>query len=281
MRPGQTRSVTADEIERFRADGVVHLTAILDTAMLIALEPAIDEMLVGSTVADLSEMSDQLAGAESVTAAGRGRFRSGVDHWLVDDRFAHFACDGPLPEIVAGLLGSHTVHLYEDSLLVKEPGTVERTAFHTDLSYFQVDGDLICTTWVPFDPAGPENGAVTYVRGSHRWKREFRPNLFVTDDPIPGTEGELIPDITGRHGGELIEVRSVPGDVVVHHARTVHGASANTSTATRRRALSVRYCGDDTVVKFRRGAPRKAFHDDWTGGGSIDHKLCPLVWSDR
>lgn len=281
MRSGQRREVTTEEIERFWAEGVVHLPAILDTSMLTALEPAIDEILTGSTVANLSQMSDQLTGEESDTANARGQFRSGVDHWLVDERFAHFACDGPLPEIVAGLLGSHTIHLYEDSLLVKEPGTIERTAFHTDLSYFQVDGDLICTTWVPFDPAGPENGAVTYVRGSHRWKREFRPNFFVTDDPIPGTEGELIGDIATHHAGELIEVRSVPGDVVVHHARTVHGASANSSTTTRRRALSVRYCGDGTIVKFREGAPRKAFHDSWVEGGGIGHELCPLVWTDH
>jgi len=281
MRPGLTRAVTAREVERFWDDGVVHLPGIIDTEVLADLEPAIEDMLVGTTVADLSEMGDQLAGRAVRGPGAGGRFRSGVDHWLVDDRFARFACDGPLPEIVGTLLRSHTIRLYEDSLLVKEPGTVEPTAFHTDISYFQVDGTQVCTTWVPFDPAGPDNGAVVYVRGSHRWVREFRPNLFVTDEPIPGTDGEVVPDILGGRTHELIEIRSVPGDVVVHHARTLHGAPPNTSAATRRRALSVRYCGDDTVVRFRRGAPRKPFHDSWVEGGPIDHELCPLVWSDR
>lgn len=36
-----------------------------------------------------------------------------------------------------------------------------------------------------------------------------------------------------------------PGGVVVHHYRTLHGAPGNTSVSRRRRAISVRYCGDD------------------------------------
>ena len=49
-----------------------------------------------------------------------------------------------------------------------------------------------------------------------------------------------------------------PGDVVVHHARTLHAAGGNRST-TRRRAISVRYCGDDARVLVRTGAPLKAY----------------------
>ena len=61
--------------------------------------------------------------------------------------------------------------------------------------YFHVDGEQLCTTWCPLDPVGAETGAVRYARGSHRWDAIYRPNLFVSTMPIPGTEGELVPDV--------------------------------------------------------------------------------------
>jgi ectoine hydroxylase-related dioxygenase (phytanoyl-CoA dioxygenase family) len=40
---------------------------------------------------------------------------------------------------------------------------------------------------------------------------------------------------------ELITWSLEPGDVLLHHPRTVHGARGNASEGTRRRALSARY----------------------------------------
>src|SRR5215213_6520010 len=69
-----------------------------------------------------------------------------------------------------------------------------------------------------------------------------------------------------------------PGDITVHHARTIHGADGNASLTQRRRAISVRYCGDDVVYKFKRGAPRKPHHADVSEGDPVDHDQCPVVY---
>ena len=275
--PGQLRAVSGDEVEAFWADGVVALRGILDPDFVASMAEPVERALASEQVADLSDMGDALAasgedvlhdppttGDPQTSGAPRGQFRSGVDHWLVDEDFRRFACDSALPAIVGALLGATRVHLYEDSVLVKEPGTIEATAFHTDLSYFHVDGTQVCTTWVPLDAVSRETGAVSYVRASHRWQRDFRPNLFVSTMTLPGTEGEDMPDIGASpdaHDLVSFEAR-VPGDVVVHHARTVHGAPGNTSTDRRRRAISVRYCGDDARYRMRPGAPRKPHHRD-------------------
>ncbi len=279
------RPVTDDEVADFRRDGVVCLRAIIDVDWLVAMEAPVEAALGSSATADLSAMGDALGAAgapltrdESTAAPGapRGQFRAGTDHWREQDEFRRFACDSPLGAIVAALLGATTVRLYEDSVLVKEPGTADRTAFHQDYAYFHLEGDQVCTVWVPLDPVDAESGAVRYVRGSHRSSARYRPNLFVTTMAIPGTDGDDVPDFSDNH--ELVTFDTEPGDVVVHHARTIHGAYANSSTTRRRRAISVRYAGDDVVYRSKPGAPQKPHHAGIAGGAPLDPEAFPPAW---
>ena len=142
---------------------------------------------------------------------------------------------------------------------MKEPGALERTAWHQDLSYFHVDGEQLCTTWCPLDPVDAETGAVRYARGSHRWDDGLPAEPVREHDADPGNRGRA--GTRRRHArrrAEILTFETEPGDVVVHHARTLHAAGGNRSSSTRRRAISVRYCGDDARVLVRAGAPLKA-----------------------
>lgn len=282
-------TVTAEEIETFERDGVVCLRGVLPLEWTRGMEGPVEEALrMTRTTADLTEMGRAIAAGGGTTLAdpdvatppgGRGRFRSGVDHWRHLPAFRAFACDSPLPALAAALLRSRKVNLYEDSVLVKEPGTAEPTAFHQDLGYFHVEGEQICTFWVPLDPVTAATGAVVYVRGSHRDGRVYKPNLFVSEQPIPGTRGEDVPDVRGRPGDfDLVSFEMQPGDVAVHHARTLHGAPGNRSATARRRAISVRYCGDDARYFLREGAPRKRHQREARDGDVLDSEDCPVVF---
>ena len=177
-------------------------------------------------------------------------------------------------------MNSKKIYLYEDSVLIKEPGTAERTAFHQDLGYFHIEGDSICTVWTPLDDVSFETGGVAYLRSSHKDKKVFKPNWFVANEPLPGTEGNDLPNIEiGEERFDLIQFDTKPGDLVVHHALTLHGAGANNSTSRQRRAVSVRYCGDGSTYKIRPGAPKKPHHENMrTGDPVVDHPDCPQVW---
>ena len=277
------RLPTRDEIDAFWADGAVVLRGALDRDEVASMAPHVDALLEPDLV-DMTAMGDSLArsGAAVLRDAARsGRFRSGVDHWLGHPAFERFACRSALPAIAAALLRASKLNLWEDSVLVKEPRSGERTAWHQDLSYFHVSGEQLCTTWVPLDVADAETGAMTFVRGSHRWPEVFRPNLFVSTLPIPGTDGGEVPDIDAmavRGEVELVQWSLGPGDVSVHHARTLHAAGANRSSDRWRRAISIRYCGDDARYRFRPGAPRKPHHDEVREGDVLDHARCPVVW---
>ena len=240
------RSVTADEVARFAEAGVVHLVGILDQRLLEAMAEPLERVLTGPEVADLGAMLGSPGPA----------FAAGTDHFRHHDEFEDYSCRSPLPEVAASLLGSDRVWLVEDSVLVKEPGSPHRTQFHTDLGYFHLSGTQICTTWAPLDPAGPASGMVQYLPGSHRWPDDYRPNFFVDPEPLADTTGEVVPDILADPtlAERLVTFTVQPGDVVVHHARTLHGGPPNTSI-TRRRAISVRYAGEDVRHLRKPGLP--------------------------
>lgn len=119
-----------------------------------------------------------------------------------------------------------------------------------------------------------------FVRGSHRWDVDYRPHLFVIQDPIPGTDGDIVPDVDALDV-EIITFALEPGDITVHHARTLHAAGPNASATCRRRAISVRYCGDDTRIHFRSGAPRKPEQRDLRDGDALGGPVHPQVWPRR
>ncbi len=289
MTPGREplRDITDSEIRAFTDDGVVHLPGILPGGWIDLLDGPVDETIADPSVTvDLTALGEELAadlGSEPLIdpRTSGGHFLSGVDHWRHHEAFAAFATTSPLAEIAGVLMGAGHVNLYEDSVLVKEPGTAEETAFHQDLGYFHLTGDRICTTWVPLDRVGVDTGAVAYLRGSHLTGTVYRPNWFVTTDPLPGTEGTSVPAIRPDDDHpDLIRFEVVPGDIVVHHAATLHGAGANRSSSRRRRAISVRYCGDGVRYQIRPGAPTKPHHSEVSSGNMVvDHPDCPLVWT--
>lgn len=263
------RAPTAAEIEAFRRDGVVCLRGVLSPDLVAAMTTPVEVALGGDQVADLSA----LAGA----AADQARFRAGVDHWRHQPEMLAFAADSPLPGLVAALMGSEAVFLYEDSVLAKEPGAAEATHWHQDLGYFHIEGTQVCTTWCPLDPVDAESGAVRFAAGSHRTGAFYRPNFFVSDEPIPGTEGDVVPDVETA-GFEILSFDLAPGDITVHDARTLHSSGPNRSAERRRRAISVRYCGDDARYRFRPGTPRKSEQADLHDGDRLGGPAHPQVW---
>jgi ectoine hydroxylase-related dioxygenase (phytanoyl-CoA dioxygenase family) len=73
-----------------------------------------------------------------------------------------------------------------------------------------------------------------------------------------------------------------PGDILVHHAMSVHGAPANSSSTTPRRGYSVRWVGDDA-----RWDPRPGILETVPGpsvltmptvpGGPLDSEAFPVI----
>ena len=297
---GLVRDVTHAEIAEYRDTGVVRLRGILALDRVERLGRAIDQAFYEQrdnvpVYYDSSEFADQMASAgidvlrdERVAQmTHRGKFLSIVGAWTVNRGIRELALESPLGYVAGRLFGARKVNFYDDQVLVKEPGAREYTAFHTDEPYYHLRGDQVCGMWVSPDVVANDCGAMQYVRGSHRWPSFFKPNAFVTQSTLDAfgvaadeAEQQPLPDIEGhRDQYDIVTHLSEPGDVIVHHSRLIHGSGPNYTKDNRRRAVSLRYAGDDVTYWFHKSAPPQPHHrHTLRDGDPIDCDQFPVVW---
>ena len=118
----------------------------------------------------------------------------------------------------------------------KPPCIGRPTPPHQDGHYFMLDPCHALTMWLALDDVDDENGCVRYVRGSHA--RGMRPHERT--ETLGFSQG--IVDYPSDQD-ELDEVAcpASPGDLLVHHAMTIHRADGNRSAIRSRRALGFIY----------------------------------------
>lgn len=215
----------------------------------------------------------------AVANGPKGKFFYDAAMWRRHGGVRSAALDSQLPEAIARLLRSDRLHFWEDTTFVKEPGTRQKTAFHQDYRYFQIEGEQCVIVWVPLDPVDAGNGSLKYVRGSHRWGESYAPNVLFTHSLATGASGKLCPNIEANpEAYDIVQFDAEPGDVIVHHVMTVHGADGNMSNR-RRRAVSLRYCGDDVRYLDREGAvPQLHTSHTLQNGDRLNSIDYPLVY---
>ena len=269
MNRAPLRPIEAGEIETYDRDGIVCLRGQFDADWIAFMGRAVD-----------AAMAAPGPHAEIYTRPGQpGRFFGDLDLWLRHEAFRRFVYHSPAAEIAAQIMRSERVNFFYDQLLVKEPGTAERTPWHQDQPYWAVDGKQVCSIWLPFDPV-PEANSPEYVLGSHRWNRWFNPHHFSDDSSYRGTTFEELPDIEANRDGQAIRRFELqPGDCLVFQALVVHGAPGNGSSQFRRRALATRWTGDDARYAVRQGETAIPTSDPGLKhGDQMDCVLFPRLW---
>ena len=184
---------------------------------------------------------------------GGGRFFVDYCNWARFPEYKDFIFNSPAAAIGAELMGSETVQLFHEHVLVKEAATGVPTPWHQDAPYYCVDSAQTVSLWVPLDEV-PRETTLEFISGSHKWNKSFRPQRF-NGEPLNAHDGlEDIPDINGnRDDYEIIAWELSPGDAVAFDYRTIHGAPANTLASTQRRAFSLRLLGDGARFRRREG----------------------------
>jgi len=264
---GPLRRILPSECEAYGRDGVVCLKNIFPSDSFEFLAKAIEKAM-------------RLPGihAEEYSRSGQGRFFGDLEMALRIPEFRQFALESPAAEIAGRIMGASRVNFFYDQLLVKEPGTEERTPWHQDQPYWAVTGHQVCSLWLPIDPV-PEDVSPEYICGSHRWP-EFSAYHFSDGTPYTGTGLPLLPDIESeRDKYPIVRFRLEPGDCLVFQAMIVHGSPGNRSSH-RRRAISTRWTGDDARYVRRRGEVAIPTEDPGLKDG--DPLTCdrfPLVWT--
>src|SRR5579872_662840 len=72
---------------------------------------------------------------------GSGRFVGDYCNWARIPEYRRFVFESPAARIAQQLMGSRTVRIFHEHVLIKEPGTREPTPWHHDQPYYCVDGE--------------------------------------------------------------------------------------------------------------------------------------------
>ena len=198
--------------------------------------------------------------------------------WADNPDYRALACDSLLPLLAARLMGSAGVRLYHDHMLTKQARTAARTPWHQDQPYYNIDGVLNLSFWIPVDPV-PREATLEFIAGTHRgpW---LMPRTFMNHEARWFPEGTLeeLPDIDAdRSRFPILGWALEPGDLVAFHMLTLHGSAGSTG---RRRVFSLRYLGDDIRHAPRRWKTSPDFPglaDRLPAGAPMQDPLFPLL----
>lgn len=153
-----------------------------------------------------------------------------------DSYFEDLMLNSPVRAIAERVLGDEVVPV-NMQYFNKPAGTGKPTPPHQDGYYFHLKPCEAVTGWLALEPVDEENGCIHYVRGSHK-PDGFRPHgqtgvLGFSQGMTDFGTAEDIENTVAFPGGA--------GTFLMHHARTIHWAGANTSQARSRRALGFIY----------------------------------------
>lgn len=198
--------------------------------------------------------------------------------WAENPDYRALACDSLLPLLAVRLMGSAGVRLYHDHMLTKQARTAARTPWHQDQPYYNIDGVLNISFWIPVDPV-PREATLEFIAGTHRgpW---LMPRTFMNHEARWFPEGTLeeLPDIDAdRPRFPILGWALEPGDLVAFHMLTLHGSAGSTG---RRRVFSLRYLGDDIRHAPRRWKTSPDFPglaDRLPAGAPMQDPLFPLL----
>ena len=248
--PYQVSSATQ---QAFQKEGVVCLRGMLDASALERLRNSIDRNLQSN-----------------------GWYFQYIYMWQRDSDLAEVCFRSALPQAASQLLGADKLNLIHDQVFVKDRPSEERTDWHNDGPYWPINGPAL-SIWLAVDEVKEDTGRLEFLSGSHHWNR-----WFSTTGPIsPGEanaafESPFDFDTEGHHC-EIVSWDLAPGDAVVFHKLTVHGANAYRRAGFKRRAYAVRFADNAATYTDEAGAAPHFCNPDLRAGQRLDSDQYPVV----
>ena len=237
-----SRVVPTETIENFRRDGAAVLRGAF-TDWVEVLRAGVERNMVEPS-ADVRIYQGE---------NGAGRFFGDYCNWDRIPEYKDFIFNSQAAGVGRQVMGSKTVRLFHEHVLVKEAGADVPTPWHQDQPYYCVDGSDTVSLWIPLDCV-PRERTLEFIGGSHKSGKFYRPERF-NKTALNENDGlEPVPDINGNRAAfNILGWALEPGDAVAFTYLTLHGAPANNSKVDQRRAFSLRLIGDDARYARREG----------------------------
>lgn len=244
-RRGDEYVVSAQEHERFRRDGYVHLRGVMSEAEMRVIDDAYDAFLQRRIHVEGRDFNDMTTGEFGTDPTSYAiinvmlprKYLPSLQGNLFERRAA---------SIARQLCGDGMVIDF-DQLLAKQPFRDDAVfAWHQDQAYWIDTPDRrTATCWLAVDDSTLANGCMQFLPGSQ--SEPVRPHRPLHGDRE--ASHTLVTDL--RPGEQTLPVEIKRGDITVHCEGVLHGSGGNTS-ASRRRAYIVAFRSSDTVEAERR-----------------------------
>lgn len=243
-----TQRFTDAELAEMRAfyeeHGALHIPNLVDPAKAQEILDFADQM---------AAQADEPIPAGSPVSYGRGIGRMTIRYlWKDKPLINEFLLDGDLGRTVAGIVGAKQLRFWFDLTFMHngtDDGSAgEGTAWHHDIAAFGFKGEQLPSLWMALTKATLENSRLEFIDGSHKTvPGYYRPP---TNNPSAWDGFLEIPDFDAKlESGEekILAWDCGPGDALLIHPYTIHGARGNAGgmTGGRRVAITTRWLGDD------------------------------------
>jgi non-heme Fe2+,alpha-ketoglutarate-dependent halogenase len=209
------KTLTADEVARYRRDGFHFPVRVLSTDQ------------ARSYRARLEENERKLGGPLS----GNMRQKPHLLFTWANELARHPA----ILDAVEDVIGPDIL-VWGTTFFTKEAHSPSFVSWHQDATYWGLSTDDVITAWVAFADAPVESGAMKFWPGSHLRKQLAHRDTFAADNLL--TRGQEIAVEVPE--GEGVDVPLKAGEMSLHHVLLAHGSGPNT-TGDRRIGFAIRY----------------------------------------
>lgn len=254
MAPSEPAGLTAAEVEFYRAQGYVVPAWGFSDAAVAEMHAAVDAILA----ANPDHRPEQLVCPH--LPGGATKPIEGEQH----TDFLRFGTDPGLRRVLRQVVGDNVL-MWGSQLFCKPAATGMALPWHQDGDYWPINPMATVSVWIAIDPAGPDNGGLRLIPGSHH--QGPLPHVF---DNGANIALDQTVDPTRFDPASAVDISLAPGQVVLFDVHMIHGSNANAS-GRRRAGLVYRYMPH--VSLFDRSYPDKVN----SSGHLVSYGKRPLV----
>jgi len=217
-------------IQDYRRDGVVRIRSFLSTQQILQIRIEIDRYIRD----DLDSKPNDACTRESDGKTVRNLWRI-EQH---SDYFRSLARRPEITELIAKLVNGNPVLVAVETF--NKPARIgSGVPYHQDNAYFCQSPPDVLTLWIAIDQVTVENGAVYFVKGSHKVGM-----LPTEPSGVVGNSIGLAQPPTVSKSEQFCAMLN-PGDATIHHCQTIHSSDPNETEHSRLGLLLV-YRGSHT-----------------------------------
>ena len=258
-------TLTEAQIYRYRTEGSLTIDGVLSLAQVAEGRTVIDEFVERSRSV---VASDGLFDLEADHTPEKPRLRRLKSPAKAHPFFDELLRSDAILDIIEALIGPN-IRALGSQLNLKTGSGGSAVEWHQDFAFHPHTNDDVLALGVAFDDSTVENGCLLVVPGSH-----VGPILDHHQDGV--FVGAVAPSTSPVDLRRAVPVEVAAGGVSIHHGRTLHGSSSNTSTRPRR-LLLWDVAAVDAWPLFRSVTDLAAFDADIVRGHpTLEPRLAPV-----